>query len=116
MASVRHRRADLDVNLEAWIEIQNDGVTVLNVSGSRLQTADVTSVKNGTGDYTITISPFKGPGARIFGLAMSETINIVANIVAFTYTGDSLAVQVKQNTDSTGAAADSKVMLHLMAE
>ena len=117
MASVRHRRAGLN-GLEVYILLANDGVTITRASGQLFHDADITSVKNGTGDYTLTINPFKGPAGEVYAQATVQTTagtKLFANVVTPAYTNDSLALRVQVFAD-TGTATDSAVQLHLYAE
>lgn len=111
----RHRRADLDGGLEVWIVVASGGASITRVSGDTLQDGDVTSAATGTGDYIVTINPFKGPKGEVYGVATTGTISVFASITDMTYTNDSLAVTVKVEDDAS-TATDAAVTLHLFAE
>lgn len=112
--AARHRRADLN-GLEIWIRFAADGSSITDVSGPLPQATDVTITDTGTGDYIITINPFRGPRGVVWGVATAQTISMFASLTDFTYTGDSLAVTVKVENDAS-TASDSIVCMHLYAE
>jgi hypothetical protein len=114
MAS-RHRRADLEGGLEAWIVIASGGATITRASGPNMQDADITCVGTGTGDYALTINPFKGPKGEAYAVANAMTISMMVSVTALTYTNDSLAVTLKIENDAS-TPSDAAVIVHLFAE
>lgn len=115
MAS-RHRRADLAAGLQVKMLVASGGASITRATGPNFQDADITSVSNATGDYTITINPFKGPKGEIYCQATCSTSSkLFATIKSATYTNDSLAVNITMFAD-TGTATDTAVFLDLYAE
>ena len=114
--AVRHRRDDLQ-GLEVWALVASAGATITRASGVNFQDADITSARNATGDYTITLNPLKGPKGEVFiqTTALSATLKLFTVIKSAAYTNDSLAVNVLI-FDDTGAAQEAAVMLHIYAE
>src|SRR5439155_9273213 len=91
--SMRNSLAQNQSALLAVAQINSDG-TVGAVGGPLAHSADLSSVKNSTGNYTVTLNPFKGPR----GVAFAK-VNLFNNAGqgyadSTTYTDDSLAVVV----------------------
>lgn len=112
--AARHRVADHN-GLEIWIRFAADGSAITDVSGVQAQASDVSITDTGTGDYIITVNPFRGTRGIAWGVATAQTISMMVSLTAFTYTGDSLAVTVKVENDAS-TASDSIVCMHLYAE
>lgn len=110
----RHRTADLQ-GQEIWIRFAANGGSITNVSGPLDQTADVTITDTGTGDYILTINPFRGNRGIAWGVATTQVISTMVGLTDFTYTGDSLAVTVKVENDAS-TATDAICCVHLYAE
>jgi hypothetical protein len=112
--AVRHRRADLN-GLELFAIITSGGAAITSSSGANSHDADVTCAATGTGDYVLTINPFKGPKGEVYWQASTDVISTSASVTDRTYTGDSLAVTIKVESDAS-TATDAAVSVHLYAE
>lgn len=85
------------------------------VSGPLAQNADIGITRSGTGGYTLTINPFKGPlGGLCYAFTAYSTATTSAGCSAVpTYTGDSLAFALV--THSAGVAVDCDVNFMIFA-
>jgi len=115
--AVRHRRADLDGGLQVKLLIASGGATITRATGPAFQDADITSVKNGTGDYTVTINPFKGPAGEIYvnTTALHATLKLYTVIKSITYTNDSVAINILA-FDEGGTAQEAAIFVNAYAE
>ena len=109
MANVRHLLADVvgAGALFASAQISTAGV-VSQQSPPLSQSSDITCVKNGTGDFTVTISPFKGPlGFAQVGIQPINSSLISATVKAApSYSGDALSFEILL-FNSSASATDS---------
>lgn len=67
---------------------------------------DVSMVKNGTGDVTVTVKNFKGTQGAVFAFGTAIAAASAATIVqhaAHSYSGDDLSVQFLTEDDADGA-------------
>ena len=113
---MRHARAGLN-GLECWMLVSYAAgtPTLTRATGGNLEDADISITDTGSGDLLVTVNPFRGPKAEVYGVVTTGTISVFASITAFTYTGDSLAITVKIEDDAS-TATDANVFLHIYAE
>ena len=77
--------------------------------------SDVVVAKSGTGVYTITIAPFKGPQGLIATIVSLTGASGIARVDSETYTGDSVVVTVKTFAVDGTSAADKAFSFHILA-
>lgn len=68
----------------------------------------------GDGDWTFTISNFRGPRGLIFGQATSEVISVFPSITTLSYSGTTLTVVIKSENDAS-TATDANTQVWLLA-
>jgi len=110
MATVRNSFAQFMGNgaLIAMGTIDVSDNTLDNMSGAPSgHDADITLTDDGTGDFTLTLNPFRGPKGSVVAFATTATISTFASVTGKTYTNDSLAVDINvENDASTATDAD----------
>src|SRR5207247_4775048 len=85
--SMRNSLAQNQSALLVVAQINSDG-TIGSVGGPLAQSADLSSVKNSTGNYTVTVNPFKGPrGVAFASVALFNNAG-TGYADSVTYTGD----------------------------
>lgn len=86
-----------------------------NISGPNALAQDVTCVRTGTGAYTLTINPLKGPQGAVNINLDVQAADVSIRFVAHAYTDDSLQITVTTRTIVTPAAVDSDFFFQIFA-
>ena len=90
--------------------------TLSQLSGSGFEQGAVSIVDNGTGDYTVSVTNFRGPQGYLLALANAVTISLSVAVTAASYTASTdtanftFAVE-----DDASTATDSSVHFILLA-
>lgn len=123
MPTTRHRFADLEGSLfiGGRTQFKSTGAVAIQISSTTgvtpplAQNADVGIVRNSTGNYTLTINPFRGPLGGVVH-AISAATGVAYATVAdttYAYTNDSLALTIR--TSSGGTLVDADVSFIIIA-
>ena len=82
--------------------------SLTNLPDQNSASGEVTVADNGVGDFTITITNFRGTEAKSVAFATTTTADMTVRVVSKTYTNDSLAVNfIVRTADQTSAVDDS---------
>ena len=81
----------------------------------RVTAGDVVTTKTGTGVYTVTINPFKGPQGKLVTVATLKAASGIIRVESETYTGDSVVITVKTFAVDGTSAADKAFNFQIFA-
>lgn len=77
--------------------------------------ADIVIAKSGTGVYTITCNPFRGPQGLVYADVGLTTASGLARVDSAVYTGDSLVITVKTFAVDGTTATDTPFSFQIIA-
>ncbi len=85
------------------------------ITAPKSMAGDIVVAKTGTGVYTVTINPFKGPQGLTRTLATLNAASGIIRVESETYTGDSLVVTIKTFAVDGTTATDKQFSFDILA-
>jgi hypothetical protein len=88
------------------LEVSGGSPSLTQLSGfAESDQAQVSVADNGTGDFTISVTNFRGPQSYLIGLATGTTISNMVSCTAQTYTADTDTANFTFKVEDDGSTA-----------
>jgi hypothetical protein len=82
--------------------------------GGSVASGMISVTDNGTGDWTLVITDFKGPKGKAYGFANAGTLPNTVSVGGYSYSGNTLSIEFKC-VDAAGSAADDTINVQIWA-